>query len=291
MTDLKTIPKKIIWLASYPKSGNTWFRAFLTALLGEGDLNINAMKTDGIFSSRRIFDSSADLNSTFLYDREVKNMLPDIYRCQARNFERDRLFIKVHDAYTLNANGAPIIPEEPSLCAVYFIRNPLDVACSFAGHNGGTIDEAIELMNNENGYLAKQPGNRNVNNQFAQLMLSWSGHVKSWNKNLPFPVLVLRYEDMLADTKAVFTRAVLFMKIDATEEQIDKAIAETKFEKLQQQEGKTGFAEKNRNSKQFFRKGISGDWVNELTPLQVKMIVDKHQEVMHRYGYLAVHAS
>lgn len=279
--------KKIVWLASYPKSGNTWFRAFLTALLGDGDLNINEMKTDGIFSSRGIFDSCTDMDSTYLYDDEVKNMLPDVFKYQASQYQKDKLFIKIHDAYVLNSKGLPIVPDEPTLCALYFIRNPLDVAGSFANHNGGTIDEAIELMNKEKGSLAKQPGNRNVNNQFKQLMLSWSGHVSSWDKDLPFPVLVIRYEDMLADTKAVFTRAVQFMKISVTEEQIDKAIAETRFEKLQQQEDKDGFGEKNKRSKLFFRKGVAGDWVNELTPLQIKTIIEAHTEVMKRYGYPA----
>jgi hypothetical protein len=286
MSDL-TETKKIVWLASYPKSGNTWFRAFLTALLGDGDLNINEMKTDGIFSSRGIFDGCTDMDSTYLYDSEVKNLLPDVFKYQASQYQKDKLFIKIHDAYMLNDNGLPIVPEEPTLCALYFIRNPLDVAGSFASHNGGTIDEAIELMNNEKGSLARQSRSRNVNNQFKQLMLSWSGHVNSWSADLPFPVFVIRYEDMLADTKAVFTRAVRFMKISVTEEQIDKAIAETKFEKLQQQEGKDGFAEKNKKSKLFFRKGVAGDWVNELTPLQIKTIINEHSEVMKRYGYPA----
>lgn len=287
MSEPVTDQKKIIWLASYPKSGNTWFRAFLTALLGDGDLNINEMKTDGIFSSRGIFDSCTDMDSTYLYDDEVKNLLPDVFKYQARQYQKDKLFIKIHDAYTLNTNGKAIVPEEPTLCALYFIRNPLDVAGSFANHNGGTIDESIQIMNNEKGSLAKQSGNRNVNNQFKQLMLSWSGHVNSWNADLPFPVLVMRYEDMLADPKAAFTRAVQFMKISVTAEQIDKAIAETKFEKLQQQEDKGGFTEKNKRSKSFFRKGIAGGWVSELTPLQIKSIIDQHSEVMKRYGYPA----
>lgn len=277
--------KKIVWLASYPKSGNTWFRAFLTALLGDGDLNINEMKTDGIFSSRGIFDGCTDMDSTYLYDHEVKNLLPDVFKYQASQYQKDKLFIKIHDAYVLNNNGLPIVPEEPTLCALYFIRNPLDVAGSFANHNDSTIDEAIQLMNSEKGSLAKQRGNQNVNNQFRQLMLSWGGHVDSWSTDLPFPVLVIRYEDMLTDTKAVFTRAVEFMKVSVTEEQIDKAIAETKFEKLQQQEDKDGFGEKNKKSKLFFRKGVAGDWVNELTPLQIKTIIDAHSEVMKRYGY------
>src|SRR5258706_1512744 len=97
--------KKIIWLASYPKSGNTWFRAFLTALLGNGDLNINQMKTDGIFSSRGIFDDATDMDSTYLLDSEVKLLLPEVFTHVISQYEKDRLFVKIHDAYTLNDAG------------------------------------------------------------------------------------------------------------------------------------------------------------------------------------------
>jgi len=285
MTEPVTNPKKIIWLASYPKSGNTWFRAFLTALLGDGDLKINEMKTDGIFSSRAIFDNCTDMDSTELYDKEVKNLLPEVFKHQAELYNKDKLFVKIHDAYTLNSNGVPIVPEEPTLCALYFIRNPLDVVGSFANHNGSTLDEAITLMNNVRGTLAKQPKNKNVNTQFAQLMLSWSGHASSWTAGLPFPVLVIRYEDMLADPFNTFSRAVQFMKIDASASQIEKAIAETKFEKLQKQESETGFAEKNKRSERFFRKGVAGNWVNELSPEQIKSIIDNHADVMKQYNY------
>jgi hypothetical protein len=285
MTKVVTDAKKIIWLASYPKSGNTWFRAFLTALLGEGDLNINEMKTDGIFSSRAIFDNCTDMDSTELYDKEVKNLLPEVFKHQAELYTKDKLFIKIHDAYTLNSNGTPIVPDEPTLCALYFIRNPLDVVGSFANHNGSTLDEAITLMNNPRGTLAKQPKNKNVNTQFAQLMLSWSGHASSWTAGLPFPVMVIRYEDMLADPFNTFSRAVKFMKIDVSASHVEKAIAETKFEKLQKLESETGFMEKNKRSEKFFRKGVAGNWVNELSPEQIKSIIDNHADVMRKYDY------
>jgi hypothetical protein len=269
MTEPVIDPKKIIWLASYPKSGNTWFRAFLTALLGDGDLNINEMKTDGIFSSRAIFDNCTDMDSTELYDKEVKNLLPDVFKHQAELYSKDKLFVKIHDAYTLNSNGVPIVPEEPTLCALYIIRNPLDVVGSFANHNGSTLDEAIALMNNPRGTLAKQSKNRNMNSQFAQLMLSWSGHARSWTANLPFPVLAIRYEDMLADPFNTFSRAVQFMKIDVSASQ----------------ESQTGFMEKNKRSEKFFRKGVAGNWVNELSPGQIKSIIDNHADVMKQYNY------
>jgi hypothetical protein len=282
-------PKKIVWLASYPKSGNTWFRAFLTALLGDGTLDINMMKTDGIFSSRRIFDDATDMDSTYLYDDEVKQMLPEVFTEVVSQYTRPRLFVKIHDAYSKNIDGTPIIPAEPTLCALYFIRNPLDVAGSFANHNAGSIDESIDIMNKPRGMLAKQKrlrGEMNTNYQFAQLMYSWSGHAESWtNTEVPFPVLVLRYEDMLHDTLKTFSKAVTFMGLEKTAQEIEKAIHESRFEKLKEQEEKRGFMEKNRKSESFFRSGKAGGWKNELTPQQIRSIVDNHRTVMEKYCY------
>jgi hypothetical protein len=278
--------KKIIWLASYPKSGNTWFRAFLTALLNDGELDINEMKTDGIFSSRPVFDNFTDLDSTYLYDEEVKVLLPEVFINLEKTYEKENLFIKIHDAYTYNQDNQPIVPTECTRCAIYFIRNPLDVVGSFANHNNSTIDQAITLMSNDNGFLAKQSNNLNIYGQFKQLMLSWSGHVESWTNNLPFPVLVIRYEDMIADTLTIFSEAVNFMGIAATKEQIKAAINTSSFEQLQKKEKEKGFKEKYIGSPSFFRKGKAGNWEHELNSEQINDITSLHKKHMELYNYL-----
>ncbi|MEI6679875.1 MAG: sulfotransferase domain-containing protein [Mariniphaga sp.] len=278
------IPKKIVWLASYPKSGNTWFRAFLSALLGDGDVDINDMKTDGIFSSRQIFDLCTDLDSTYLPDEEVKLLQPEVFNYLATITDKERLFIKVHDAYTLNQSDKPIIPVESTICALYFIRNPLDVACSFANHLSGTTDEAIAVMNNPNGMLARQKENLNVNNQFRQLLLSWSEHAESWTLQTNFPVLLIRYEDMLADTRTVFTQAARFIGISADAGQIEQAISASKFSRLKQIENDKGFKE-SRYGRTFFRQGESGNWKNELHSQQVDIIISNHTKLMQLHNY------
>jgi hypothetical protein len=283
-----TTEQKIVWLASYPKSGNTWFRAFLTALLNDGDLDINQMKVDSIFSSRAIFDNSTDLDSTYLYDEEVKNMLPEVFCDLASCYPKKHLFIKIHDAYALNTQNSPIVPTQPTRCAVYFIRNPLDVVASFANHNDITFDEAIHEMSSPNAALSNQIGNLNVNHHFRQLMFSWSGHVESWTNNLPFPVLVLRYEDMLADGLATFTKAVEFMGIDVQPGQVENAIIASNFERLKEKEKEKGFFEKNRKMESCFRKGKSGGWKEELKAEQVQSIIIHHKAVMEKHGYSTI---
>lgn len=280
-----SVPKKIIWLASYPKSGNTWFRLFLTALLGDDRLNINETKTDGIFSSREIFENATDIDSYELTDEEVKELMPQVFNHVATEVEKERLFIKVHDAYTLNSVKQPIIPYEATICALYFIRNPLDLVASLANHNDSSLDDAIKLMNNPIGALSKIKNHANTNKQFKQLLLSWTGHVESWTGKLPFPVMVIRYEDMLNDTLNVFTNAVKFMGIEIAREKIENALNETKFDKLQQQEKIAGFAETISKNKLFFRKGTAGNWIEELNINQVNLIINKHQITMEKYSY------
>jgi hypothetical protein len=276
--------KKIVWLASYPKSGNTWFRAFITALLQDGELDINNLKSDGIFSSRRMFDEHTGLNSTLFTDEEIKLLQPAVFDRLAATSNQQHLFMKVHDAYTLNRDGQPIIPTTSTLCAIYFIRNPLDIAGSLANHKDSSLDEAIALINNPEGKFSRQDGNLNTNIQLTQLMLNWSGHVKSWTGNLPFPVLVLRYEDMLANTYATFSKALNFIGINADQQQIEAAIAASSFEQLQQKEKEKGFTEKNKNTS-FFRQGKAGGWKNELSKEQVEAIAVQHKDTMNMYGY------
>jgi hypothetical protein len=282
--------KKIVWLASYPKSGNTWFRAFLTALLGDGNIDINKMEADCVFAARDIFDAATGMDSTLLYDSEVKNLLPDVFTHVASAYKKSRLFVKIHDAYTRIANGVAIVPERPTFCTLYFMRNPLDVATSFAHHSAKTVDQRIALMNDPHGVLTKSrkdSGEVNTKNWFEQLLLSWGGHVKSWTDNpeVPFPVLVVRYEDMLNTPFDTFSKAVKFIGLEKTPQEISSAIDASRFEKLKAQENEKGFAEKNRKSESFFRSGKSGGWKHELTAQQIQLLTDNHRELMEKYGY------
>lgn len=274
----------IVWLASFPKSGNTWFRCFLSALIDQ-EVDINQLHTDGIFSSRRLFDITFDIDGRLLTEAEIKNRMPRIIRHYAQKSEK-LLFCKIHDAYSINSKGAPIIPHDVSDVAIYLIRNPLDVVASYANHMNCDIDKAISSMNKDNGYLARQKNGMNINNQFPQLMYSWSGHVQSWHNQDKIKVVTIRYEDMKQKSLETFTRATEAMSIEADKDQIQKAIELTQFEKIKNLESEQGFKEKNILSANFFRKGKVGGYQEELTKDQINMIIDKHGDVMSKFGYL-----
>lgn len=272
--------KNIIWLASFPKSGNTWFRSFLTALLHEKEVDINDLEEGKIFSRRSTFEEILDLDSNMFSDLEIKNLQPKVYEYIAQS-EPKKHFFKIHDAFVKNSLGQNIVPENVSLAAIYFVRNTLDVAISFANHNGKGISETIENMADTKLKLSFESGR-----QLEQPLLTWSQHYQSWTERPSFPVHVVRYEDMLDDTFNVFKTILQKIGLDYSDEAIKTAIDATSFEKLKKQEEEKGFREKNPNSPRFFNNGKSGTWQGKLTDEQIEKIITAHGDVMKKLGYL-----
>ena len=275
----------IIWLASYPKSGNTWFRIFLSNLLQDANApaNINDLEKTPIASARGFFDEAMGFEASDLTADEIDRLRPDLYTHLAET-SKEQLFMKIHDAYTLAADNLPLIPQTATDSALYFIRNPLDVAVSFAHHSGWTYDKAVtKIADSSFAFCSKSD---RLHNQLRQKLLSWSNHVMSWVDCAPFPVCVLRYEDMHLKPLETFSRAARFARLARTPEQIQKALAFSSFDRVQEQESADGFKEKSPSSSLFFRKGKIGSWREELTDQQAKQIVCDHQEVMRRFGYL-----
>jgi len=275
--------KGIIWLASYPKSGNTWFRVFLTNLLRNADTptNINELSAP-IASARGIFDNNLGFEASDLTEEEIDRLRPELYIHLAENSE-EPLFMKIHDAYTEVANNLPLIPEEATIGALYFIRNPLDVAVSFAHHLELDYDTSVSLLADKDYAFCRKPDR--LHDQLRQKLLTWSNHVLSWIDGAPFPVCLLRYEDMKSQPLETFEKAVRFVGLDHSRDQIQKALDFSSFEVVQKQEMEEGFKE-NSSSSPFFRKGRIGSWREELNEAQVKRLVRDHGEVMRRFGYL-----
>jgi len=274
---------KIVWMTSYPKSGNTWFRCFISALF-TGEIDLAKLKSDGIFSARQIFDVITGIDSRLLTDDEAYHTIADVYREHAKN-SNQLLFVKVHDAYLYNSSKEPIFPSDVSHKVIYLVRNPLDVVGSFAHHNASTIDKTIDLMNKPKAYIAGNKDGLNNNIQFRQLMYDWSNHVKSWVEQKNIDVILVRYEDMLYDTYNTFSRIVEELEISASKTAINKAIKKSSFKQLQSQEKKKGFKEKNIKADNFFRSGKTNQYLNELTPEQIDKIYSFHKKQMNALGY------
>ncbi len=274
----------IYWLASYPKSGNTWFRTFLRNLMADSDTpaDINDLSTGSIASGRGWLDEVLGFDTAELDPDEVDRLRPAVYRWALKDEEIG--YHKIHDAYTLTTSGEPLVSREGTLGALYILRNPLDVAPSYANHNRSSIDDAIMRMGQHQHALCKS--RKSLPNQTRQKLLTWSEHVLSWVDAPNLNCLVMRYEDMKANPIKSFTEAAAFLQLPTEPARIEKAIRFSDFKELARQEAEKGFREKPPKVESFFRQGTTGDWRNKLTPEQVAQIIADHGEVMRRFGYV-----
>ena len=275
----------MVWLSSYPKSGNTWFRVFLSNLFSDTPdaVHINELNLSPISSNRSIIDGYLGMHSAELDAEEVDNLRPLVYRKLSEETE-GTAYIKTHEAWTLNSRGYPIFPEEITLGVLYIIRNPLDVAISYSFHNNESIDSTISLLNDDVSALCERKDR--ISMQTRQKLGSWSNHVNSWIELSKLPVYVIRYEDMLNDPLNTFKGAVDFLKLDYGEAEIRSAIDNSSFDTLRNMEGKDGFKERGMNSEVFFRKGKTNQWESELSEAQINKITSHHGAIMKRFAYL-----
>jgi aryl sulfotransferase len=276
--------KRIIWLASYPKSGNTWFRAFLANLLHPMAVpaDINELEGGPIASSRQLFDEATGLSSSDLTMDEIEILRPYVYRYIAEKTD-DIVFHKIHDAYTRTQEGIPLVPADASKGVLYFVRNPLDVAVSFAHHANSGFPEIARAMADDHYSFCSKTSRLHM--QLRQRLLSWSNHINSWVSQSEIPVLVIRYEDMMLNSEETFTKAVAFCGLQYTRDQVCEAISKSSFNELRKQENEKGFRERSPESQVFFRKGRIGSWKEELTQEIADIIVHDHRDMMKRLGY------
>ena len=271
----------IIWLASYPKSGNTWTRAFLANYLAgqPQPVNINDLPNFTFGEhQRQYFEHLSGKPLADLAQEEINDLRPEVQRYVAR-LTPETIFVKTHSAVT-ELNGVPTILGEVTQGAVYIIRNPLDVALSYSDHLGVDLDEAIGAMGNSDNQLAT------TDNFVFQVLGSWSDHVLSWTAQQRTLIRVLRYEDMLRKTEATFGDLVRALKMPVDKARLRRAIEFSSFRTLRAMEDRLGFVERSLKSEKFFRKGRVGEWRTELSSDQVARIVDDHREMMTRFGYV-----
>ena len=275
----------IFWLASYPKSGNTWVRAFISNL--QQDLScpvdINHFNTGRIASSRELISEALDFDINELDHDEIDALRPDAYLWLSSKMDKPG-YNKIHDAYTFVGKNKPLIPNYASRGILYIVRNPLDVAVSFSHHSQWTLDETIKNMGDHS--FCFSGATNKLTPQLRQKLLSWSGHVTSWLSVGTVPLMLVKYEDLKRDPVTTFTRIAKFLDLDTEEKKIHCAIAHCDITELQAQEEEKSFKEKPCKVSNFFRKGVVGDWKTVLNESQVCKIIEDHGEVMKRLGYV-----
>ncbi len=275
--------KNTVWLSSYPKSGNTWFRIFLANYLAniESPLLFSDITDASIASSAVDFEEEIGLNPFELSPDEVDLYRPELYRILSENNPSGIQYKKVHDAYIRNQNNVPLFPPEVSLAAVYFVRNPLDICVSYANHSASNVSKIVNFIMNKEASLA---GNKK--GQLRQILHSWQEHYFSWSKQQQISVCVVRYEDMKRTPMEAFGRIICFLGLEYNEERLYRAIINSDFKLLQQMEKEGGFEEKTQKCESFFWKGTIGNYKNHLSEEQIQNIVNANFQAMFELGYI-----
>ncbi len=271
----------IIWLASYPKSGNTWVRVFVANLFKNQTepVDINKLSEFALGDARaEFYERVSGKPIEDMTDEELHRLRPQVHRLIS-NLRPDTVFAKTHNA-SMGFDGVSLINPEVTAGAIYVIRNPLDVTVSYAHHFALSIDQTIEAMASEINHVLT------VGRNVFQVIGSWGGHVRSWTTAPGLRCHVLRYEDLSRKPLKACGGVVTYLGLPSDPARLRRAIRFSSFETLARQEKEAGFIEQSKINDQFFRKGRVGDWRNVLTQAQVEKVIEYQGDVMHDFGYL-----
>jgi hypothetical protein len=271
---------KIIWLASYPKSGNTWMRAFLHNLFRDPDEAYDINKITDLSISDSSIDwyraqDKRDWTEWSAVDVARMRRVAQLAMCRVKP---DDVFVKTHNASVVFL-GYPMMHQDLTAGAIYIVRNPLDVCISLSHHYGTDLDTTIDIL------ADPSIGSKTSDKIVYEVHKSWSIHVDSWT-NPPRPGLaVLRYEDMLNNPIKSFGGLTQFLGLNPPRKRLERAIERASFKTLRRQEDEQGFKEKSPFAQKFFRDGRAGQWRELLTPAQIDKVANAHKEQMQRFGY------
>jgi hypothetical protein len=282
----------IIWLASYPKSGNTFLRSLLTAYLftKDGNFNFSVLKNINQFPNNVTFEKlGIDISNE-------KEVIKNYIKVQEETNKRDGQgirFLKTHSTLQ-DINGHKFTNLNNCLGAIYIVRDPRDVVKSYSNHNSTSIDESINHMKEFNiggGVKSKDRKNETITH-----IGSWSSHYTSWKEfDKVDRYLLIKYEDLVEETEKTFLKVLTFVcklskkKLDLDKNKLKNVLNTTSFDSMQKLEKQNGFSEaSNLNGKKitFFKYGAKNNWKNFLTSDNRKKIEDSFREEMKELGYL-----
>ena len=271
----------ILWLASYPKSGNTFVRALLSNYLNNENKDVfKKMKGIQSFPKKNSFEGIVDES---LIKKDKYQLFKYFLSAQKKINGNNKLnFVKTHNFFG-SINGFEFTNKENTAGAIHIVRDPRSVAVSYAYHADISFEKSIDLLLMERRFGLNDGG-------YPEARMSWKIHFQSWLK-CPFPKLLIKYEDLNKDTYNTFKRILIFInqflknKIEINDDKINKIIELCSFNNLSKLENKIGFDEREKNER-FFRKGENKEWEKVLTPELIKKIENNFLNELKKLDYI-----
>jgi len=275
----------IIWCASYPKSGNTWVRAIITSLLysQDGIFNFNMLKNVDLFPKRFYFkefiDDYSDLNKISCYWITAQEKI---------NSDGKLKIFKTHNG-NYNFSGNDFTNKKNTAGVIYIVRDPRNIITSIANHYQLNLQQSADFLFDEKRYLF----NKNDPNDLAEeniitLLGSWKANYNSWKT--ASNSLIIRYEDLLLNTKSEINKLSMFMqkftKFNINDEKIQNILKTTSFEILKKNEEREGFEEAANSDIKFFNLGPKNNWKNLLNKDLINIVEKKFSKEMKELGYI-----
>jgi len=255
----------IFWIASYPKSGNTWIRAFISTYYysQDGIFSEKLMKKIGQFPEKIHF-------SGFDYNQEIVTDTTRFWiKAQDRiNQDKKIKFKKTHNCLS-SINGYEFTNKKNTIACIYIVRDPRNLITSLKNHFELNYDEALKFMTNEKKFIFDHH-KKNDYSDF-QFISSWENNFLSWKNQNDFPIKIIKYEDLLNNTYFTFEDLIKFINhISKINEKVDEiklknSIDSTSFKELQKYEKNFGFSEamNSKNDQKtipFFYLGPDNNW-------------------------------
>ena len=283
-----------VWLASYPKSGNTMVRSLLAAYFfsNDGMFNFDLIKNIKQFPNIKLFENfGVDINDD---DEIIKNYI------KVQGTFRDKFtvqFLKTH-SYLFNFyNKYSFTDLNNSIGAIYIVRDPRNVVTSYAKFANISVEDATNQMINKI-YIGGDINSKNIVDHTKVWTGNWAQNFNSWKSfKHQERYLLIKYEDLIEDTEKYFLKILEFIhkldnsKLKINDDKFQNVIKTVSFKNMQNLERKIGFSESkidNKSGKKipFFNLGPKNDWKKILDNKVRNIIENKFKKEMIELGYL-----
>jgi hypothetical protein len=285
----------IVWIASYPKSGNTLIRSMVSAYF---------FSTDGIYNFDLIKNIKQFPNITLFknLDIDIKNeeeVIKNYIKVQENFNKKNSIqFCKTHSCLFNYYNKYPFTNLDNSLGAIYVVRDPRNVVTSYANFSQKSVENVADFMIEQTQIGGNFNAGKNSGDRSIVHSGTWASNFQTWksfhNEN---KYLLIKYEDLTKDPELVFNKILAFIynlkktKFDIDKKKFNNVIKTTSFRYMQSLENKYGFDESKINTEtnekiSFINLGPENNWKNLLDPKIVKKIEKAFKKEMVELGYL-----